>query len=369
MGSMKIPISCPVFGEEEEAALLRTFRTGHWAAGIEVSRLEEELAASIGAKHAIAVANGSLALEAALLALGIGRGCEVVTTPLSFFATTEAIIRVGATPVFADVDPDTYNLAPTSVEEVLTSRTAALLPVHLFGRPCPMDELDAIAARNGLVVLQDACQAIGARYQGRYIGANGTSCFSFYGSKNVTCGEGGAVLTNDEAVADRIRSLRSHGASKDAYLHESVGTNLRMTDLQAAILRVQLQRLPSITGSRQDNSRTLSNHLCNERNIRLPIADDRIFLSSWHQYTIRVPRHRRSAIIEEMRRGGIESRVYYPKLIPTLPAMASMSPLQRTGCLNHAERAVTEVLSLPVHPRVSRNDIEYMAGRLSKALL
>src|SRR5712691_7386398 len=235
-----IPIAHPLLGAEEEDAVLAVLRSGQLTQGERVAAFERRFAELCQVQEAIAVSSGTAALHLALIAHEIGYGDEVITTPFSFAATANAILLVGATPVFVDIDPDTYNIDPVCVEAAITPRTKAILPVHLYGNPCDMQRLEAIARANHLVIIEDACQAHGASIKGKPVGGFGTGCFSFYATKNITTGEGGMVTTNDPVIAERVRLLRSHG-QQERYKHHALGYNLRMTELQGALGVVQVE--------------------------------------------------------------------------------------------------------------------------------
>ena len=229
-----IPISKPYIGDAERQAVLEVLDSGMLAQGPKTALLEAKFAAVCGVKHAVATSNGTTALYLALLAHGIGPGDEVITTPFTFIASVNSIIFTGARPVFADIDPETFNISPARVESAITPRTRAIMPVHLFGLPCDMNALTDIARRHGLSLIEDAAQAVGADYHGRRVGSFGTGCFSLYATKNVMSGEGGMITTDDEAIANQCRLLRSHGMAR-RYYHDMLGYNFRLTDLHAAI--------------------------------------------------------------------------------------------------------------------------------------
>src|SRR5579863_8916690 len=237
-----IPIAQPLLGSEESDAILRVLASGQLAQGEHVAAFERRFAEVCHVREAVAVSSGTAALHLALLAHGIGQGDEVITTPFSFAATANVILLVGATPVFVDIERDTYNLDPMLVEATITPRTKAILPVHLYGNPCAMPQLQAIAKTHNIVLIEDACQAHAAAIDGKPVGSFGIGCFSFYPTKNMTTGEGGMITTNDPAVAERLRLLRNHG-QKERYSHTTLGYNLRMTDMQAAIGLVQIEKL------------------------------------------------------------------------------------------------------------------------------
>lgn len=255
-----IPISLPLLGEEEKRAVLETIDSGQLAQGRRVKAFEEAFAAVCGVRHAIATSSGTTALHAAVLAHGIGPGDEVITTPFTFIASANAAIFVGARPVFVDIDERTYNIDPGRIEAAISPRTKAILPVHLFGNPCDMETIMDIAAKHGLVVIEDACQAHGATVGGRKVGSFGTGCFSFYPTKNITTAEGGIITTNDDELADRVRLIRSHG-QRERYYHEMIGYNFRMTEIQAAIGLVQLGKLEQFNVARRTHAEYLTARL------------------------------------------------------------------------------------------------------------
>jgi perosamine synthetase len=327
--------------------------SGQLSQGAEVDALETEFAAALGARHAVAVSSGSAGLELALRAIGIGAGDEVITSPFTFFSSVASILRTGATPVFADIDPVSHNLDPHQVRDAITRRTAAIMPVHLYGRPCDMNALLEVAKLHSLELIEDACQAIGARYLGRSVGTFGVGCFSFYGSKNITCGEGGMITVSGGALAERLRALRSHGATK-TYMHRETSSNFRLTDLQATVLRVQLSRLAAITRRRQQIAR-LYDRLIASNSVICPPSNDGQYESCYHLYTLRIPSGRR-ALQRRLAAGGVESRVYYPR--PAYDQQAWPGPDYQ---LKNAEQSARQVLSIPMFPALSRSQTELVA--------
>jgi dTDP-4-amino-4,6-dideoxygalactose transaminase len=283
----------PVHDEREIDAVTEVVRSGHWGAltGTQVKAFECEFAAFQGARHAVAVVNGTAALEVALRAQGLQPGDEVITTPYTFIATPNAALLVGALPVFVDIEPDTYLLDPAQIEAAITPRTRAIMPVHLFGCPANMDAICEIAARHGLAVVEDACQAWGAAWRGRPVGATGAAgAFSFQASKNVTAGEGGLIVTNDDALAERVWSLHNVGRRPGGawYEHVRVGWNYRMTEWQGAILRVQLARLPEQMTARSANAAYLTAELAQLGPGLTPLrVDERVTAHAWHIYALR----------------------------------------------------------------------------------
>ena len=344
-----IPISVPLLGAEEKQAVLEAIDSGQLAQGARVEAFERAFAAYCGVKHAIATSSGTTALQTAVLAHGIGPDDEVVTTPFTFIASANAVVFARAKPVFADIHKRSYNLDPCLIEQVITPRTRAILPVHLFGNPCDMESIVRIAMRFGLAVIEDACQAHGAVVDGRKVGSFGTGCFSFYPTKNVTTAEGGMITTNDDELADRARLIRSHG-QRQRYYHESIGYNFRMTEIQAAIGLVQLGRLEGFVEKRRANAAYLTSRL---QGVVTPMESPGS-RHVYHQYTIRVVEGR-DGLAEHLHARGIGTSVYYP-----LPVHKQVA-YQKLGYADQlpvAESACKEVLSLPVHPALSQEDLE-----------
>jgi len=352
----------PIIGLEEQAAVAAVLASGQLAQGPRVAEFEERFAAYCGVGHAVAVSSGTMALWLALLAHDIGPGDEVITTPFSFIATGNAILYAGATPVFVDIDPETFNIDPAQVEAAITSRTRAILPVHLYGLPCDMPRLMAIAARHHLAVIEDACQAHGAAIDGRRAGSFGTGCFSFYATKNMTTGEGGMLTTDDAAVADRARVLRAHGM-RQRYYHERLGYNFRMTDVQAALGLVQLERLPTLTTRRRANALFFGSALGDQPELFLPHVEPG-YEHVYHQYTIRVP-GTRDAFREGMTARGVGTDVYYPR---TIPRQDVYRDLGYSDFLPVAEAATQEVVSLPIHPALSPTELEQIAYAVAETV-
>jgi dTDP-4-amino-4,6-dideoxygalactose transaminase len=352
--SAEVPIAAPDVGPAEQSALERVLDDGQLADGEEVRRFEEEFATYCGANYASATTNGTTALRLALEALGIGPGDEVVTSPLSFVASANAIRHAGADPVFADVDPATLTLDPHAVERVVrdSEDVVAVLPVHLYGHPAWMNHLLDVAADNGLYVVEDACQAHGAEFDGSRVGAIGdAAAFSFYPTKNMTAGEGGMVTTHRGDVADRVARLADHGRTS-GYEHAEVGYNCRMTSLCAAIGRAQLEKLTDYNLARRGNAAYLDARLT-ETSVETP-PDDGIARPVYHQYTVR--HDDRDALADHLAAAGVGTAVYYPTPIHHQPAYDDVE----ASC-PVAERAADRVLSLPVHPAVGQPDLERIA--------
>lgn len=361
-----IRVSQPHFGPEVERQVLKVLRGGQLAQGPMVARLEELAGEMAGVAHAVALCNGTAALETALELVGLGSGDEVITTPLTFPATLNAILRSGATARFADVAPD-FTLEPESVRVLVGPRTRALLPVHLFGLTADMGVLAGLAQSHGLAVVEDASQAHGAECDGRRAGSFGLGCFSFYATKNVAGGEGGLLTTSDDELARRARLLRNQGMDGLTRHPELVGRNLRMTDLQAAVAIPGLQRLQETTARRQANARTLSGLLHEIKGLGLPVPPPRR-RHVWHQYTVVLPDGSdRAAVQARMREAGIETAVHYARLVWDHTAYIDHPGVRRDE--TPAARSILQRwLSLPVHPRLGDGDLERIAAALRAAL-
>ena len=348
-------MSRPWIGPEEEAAVIEVLRSGMLAQGPRVAAFEDAFAHLIGVRHAIATSSGTTALHVALIAHGIGPGDEVITSPFTFIASVNAILFTGATPVFADIDEPSFNIDPTEIERVVTKRTRALMPVHLYGQPCDMNEICAIAKEHGLAIVEDAAQAVGATYQGRPVGSFGTGVFSLYATKNVMTGEGGVITTDDDAIADQARLLRNHGM-RARYEYEMLGYNFRMTDLQAAIGLAQLNRLPEATRRRQSNADFLTSRLKGVVTPAVKPGREHV----WHQYTVRLPsRVPRDTALRDLQAAGIGTGIFYPKGAHRFDHVAKAVPVPELPVTDHAAQSV---ISLPVHPQLSRMDLELIAA-------
>jgi dTDP-4-amino-4,6-dideoxygalactose transaminase len=342
---------------EIDDALARVLDSGRFILGPEVEALEGELAARLQAPHCVAVANGTEALQLALEALGLAPGDEVVTSPLTAAFTALAILRAGGRPVFADVDPATLNLAPEAVARALTPRTRAVMPVHLYGHPADLGPLLALSAERGVAVVEDACQAVGARYEGRPVGClSGIGALSFYPTKNLgALGDGGAVLLRDADQALRVRQLRNGGQS-DRYRHEVVGLNSRLDEMQAAVLRVGLRHLPAWTARRRELAAVYFRELAGAK-VTLPV--ERPYATAvYHLFVVRHPR--RDELMARLKERGVETLIHYPFPLHLQPAFASLqgSP----GDCPVAEAAAREILSLPLHPGMTDDDARFVAA-------
>lgn len=344
-----------------DAAVRRVIESQFFILGPEVEALEREIAEYCGSVHAIGVSSGTDALLVALMAFDIGPGDEVLTTPFTFFATAGTIVRLGARPVFVDIDPHTFNVDPAAFVQALTPGTRALLPVHLFGRCMELDEINAAAQARGLPVIEDAAQAIGATdAAGRRAGAVGTvGCFSFFPTKNLGgFGDGGLVTSNDAAVADRIEMLRVHGM-RPKYVHHVVGGNFRLDALQAAVLRVKLPHLDRWSAARRRNAELYRSLFTEAR-----LDDGRVRLPAdvpghiYNQFVIRVDE--RDALREHLSRAGVGSEIYYPIPLHLQECFRSLG--YGPGDFPHAETAAREVLALPIYPELAVDDIAWVVA-------
>jgi dTDP-4-amino-4,6-dideoxygalactose transaminase len=341
-------------GEEETAAVNRVLRSGRLVQGVEVAAFEEEFAALVGGRACVAVNSGTSALHLGLLAAGIGRGDEVVVPSFTFAATANAVAMTGATPVFADIEPDSFCLDPGAVAAAVTERTVAVVPVHLYGHPVRWDALADVAERHGLLLLEDAAQAHGASYDGIPVGALGDlAAFSFYATKNMTTGEGGMVVCRDQDTARRVRLLRNQGMEQ-RYRNEVAGLNNRMTDLAAAMGRVQLQRLPDWNEERRAVAKSYDAQLAGVVTPTVAPKAEPV----WHQYTVRSTD--RDALAARLDARGIDSAVYYPVPTHRLPAYDERVELPET------ERAAREVLSLPIRPGLTDEEIARVVAAVNE---
>lgn len=347
-------------------AVERVLASQQFVLGPEVAALEKEIAEYSGTKFAIGCASGSDALLLALMALDLQPGDEVVTTPFSFFATASAITRLGGVPRFVDIDPQTYNIDPSLIEAAITPRTRAIMPVHLYGHCSDMDATLAIAARNGLPVVEDAAQAIGAEDKGRRAGSMGQiACFSFYPTKNLGgAGDGGMLVTNDAGLAERLRRLRVHGGATE-YHHDEVGINSRLDSIQAAILRVKLKYLDEWSAARRKKAEFYTELLA-EADLPIEIVPPFVAPTSrhiFHQYVVRIPEHR-DAIMKHLAQHGVGSKIYYPVPLHLQQCFAFLG--YRMGAFPEAERAALETLALPCFPELTTDQQRHVVEVLSK---
>ena len=348
-----IPISKPIIGEEEERLVIEVLKSGHLAQGQKVEEFEKKFADYIGVKYAIATNSGTSALHTALLANGIGQNDEVITTAFTFIASVNSIAYCRAKPVFADIEEGTFNIDASLIESKITNKTKAIMPVHLYGNPCNMDAIKDIADKNNLLIIEDACQAHGASYNGKKVGSFGTGCFSFYPSKNITTGEGGIITTDNANAAEKCRLLRNHG-SKVRYYHELIGYNYRMTDLAAAIGIAQLKKLDSFNKKRKENADYLTKSLSKIPWIITPKIKNGC-VHAFHQYTIRIVGKKRDDVAKFLEQKGIQASVYYP-----VPATLQKIYENIKVKLPVSEKLAKEVLSIPVHPALSKEDLNHI---------
>jgi dTDP-4-amino-4,6-dideoxygalactose transaminase len=361
----------PKVGEEEAQAVLDVVRNGPLTnalgRGPKVLEFEENYAKFAGVKHAVAVNNGTVALNAALLAVGIKQGDEVIVPSFTFIATAEAVVFTGAKVVFADIDSETYTLSPEAVERAVTSRTRAIIPVDLYGYSADMKSLREIAEKYGLALIEDAAQAHGATYQGKPVGCFAdAACWSLYASKNITTGEGGVITTDDDELDETLRLIRNHG-EREKYTSVLMGNNYRMPEMEAAIGVVQLRKLSSFVAKRRQNAQQLSKMLQRSKRLKLP-SETESNQHSWYLYTVRLidgTEEERNLILRELKRKEIGAEAYYVNPVNTMEFYRN----NYGDCkLPETEKAAKQVFSLPVHPNVTSEQINYI-GRTLLALL
>ncbi len=346
---------------EIDAAIHEVLDSGQFIQGKQVGELECEIAGYLGVKYAVACASGTDALQIALMALAVGPGDEVITTPFTFVATAETIGILGARPVYVDIDPLTYNINPELIERAITPRTKAVLPVHLYGQPADLDPILAVAGKHGLKVIEDSAQAFGASYKGRKVSSFGDiGCISFFPSKNLGCfGDGGMVVTNDKALAEAMHMIASHG-SRVRYYHEILGVNSRLDTLQAAILKVKLKYLEQWNTARQ-HAAARYDELLKGTEVRIPYIapyGQHIF----HQYTVRAPR--RDGLDEHLKEKGIPHAIYYPVPLHLQQAFAMAG--NKKGDFPVSEKAADEVISLPMHTELTEEQQAFITDEVKE---
>ncbi len=365
---MTVPISSVQLGEDEQQLVLEVLQSGRLAQGPMVARLEEAFTKLIGTRHAVATSSGTTALVAAIEALDLQPGDEVLTSPFTFAATLNAILEAGATATFADIGGD-FALDPDAVTASLSPRTRALVPVHLYGLPADMDALSPLADLHGLAVVEDAAQAVGACIGGRAVGSFGLGCFSLYATKNITTGEGGMITTDDDALADRIRLLRNQG-SRVRYQYEIPGHNYRMTELQAAVGIPQMQRFDAMCAKRRSNAEFLLDALVDVPGLVLPsVPEGRTHV--WHQFTVRVAEvngRDRDGLADALAERGIDTGAYYPRVVFDYPCYLD-HPNVKVADVPRARAAAAQVLSLPVHPGLDEEQLRTVADAVRAVLV
>jgi perosamine synthetase len=349
-----IPVAKPLIGRDDIRAVVRVMKSGGLAQGPQVLKFEQEFSNFVGGRECIAVNSGTSALHLALLALGIGPGDEVIVPSFTFAATANSVALTGATPVFVDIDPITYNINPDLIQAAITPKTKAIQVVHLYGLPADMPRISEISKKHNLLLIEDAAQAHLAEVNGQRVGTFGdAAAFSFYPTKNMTSGEGGMIVLNDVDVARACRLYRNQGMEQ-RYQNEVVGFNLRMTDIHAAIGISQLAKVSKWTDQRKANAQYLNSNI--ER-VESPIAPNG-FSHVYHQYTVRI-RKNRDLFSKKLSELGIGNSVYYPTQVHKLPSFASSLDLPNT------QFATEQVLSLPVHPSLSKKDLKRIADAVN----
>ena len=350
--------------DEIAEAVNKVLREGKYILGPEVSALEERLAASCGAPYGIGVASGTDALVLAVVAAGIGEGDEVITTPFTFIATIEAVIRAGAKPVFADIDPKTYNMDPSAIESKITAKTKAVIPVHLYGLPCDMDGIMNIAKKHGLKVIEDCAQSFGAAIGGRVTGSFGDfGCFSFFPAKNLGCyGDGGMIVTNDEGYARKLKLLRMHGFSAD-YDYRLHGFNSRLDTIQAAIVNIKMNHIDGWIEKRIRHAGRYAEGLKDIGEIIPPFIPDG-YKHAMNYYALRIAggRETRDSLKKYLTENGIGNNIYYPLSLHLQPICADMG--YKKGDYPVSEKTQDEIISLPMYPELEAEKIDFICGKI-----
>ena len=363
MSEIKVPIAKPIIGDKEIENVVEVLKSGMIAQGPKVEEFEQKFAEWVGAEYGIAVNSGTAALHVALLACGIGEGDEVITTPFTFIASGNSILYTGARPVFADIDMKTYTLNPDSIEDLITEKTKAIMPVQLYGQSADMDRINEIAEKYGLIVIEDAAQAHGAAYNGQKVGSIGDmSCFSFYPTKNMTTSEGGIITTDDEELAEKARIFRAHGATV-RYHHDAIGYNFRMTDISAAIGLAQLENIDEFNEKRIANAAYLNEGLKDVDGVITPYCADGS-KHVYHQYTIRVEKGDRDDWVDIINDCGVGTGIHYPIPLYNQPIYRALGI---EGNCPNAELAADNVISLPVHPSLSKEDLDIVIEAVKTA--
>ncbi|HNR44594.1 MAG TPA: DegT/DnrJ/EryC1/StrS family aminotransferase [Methanofastidiosum sp.] len=348
-----IPIAKPSIAQEEIEAVKSVLMSGNIAQSKKVDEFEKQFADYIGTEHAISTSNGTTALHVALLSNGIGKGNEVITTSFTFVATANSVLFTGAKPVFVDIDPNSFNLDASLIEDKITEKTRAIMPVHLYGQAADLKAINEICEDHNLILIEDAAQAHGAKFDGKKVGSFGTGCFSFYPTKNMTTSEGGMITTNDKSVYEKARKYRNHGQEK-RYYYDALGFNFRMTDICAAIGICQLKKLDGFNKTRQKNAEYFSKKLSKLDYLQCPKTTpnkEHVF----HQYTLRIKDGRRDEVIQGLEKAGIGYGIYYPMPLHKQPLYIELGYKDK---LIETEKAAGEVISIPVHPLLNKEEIE-----------
>ena len=357
-----ISIASPMIDETSIAAVVDVLKSGMLVQGDRVEQFERNFASYIGTKCAVAVNSGTAALHTALLALGISSGDEVITTPFSFIASANSILFCGAKPVFVDIDERTFNIDTRLIEEKITPRTKAILVVHLYGQSCDMKEIIKLCNKHNLKLVEDACQAHGAEYDGTRVGSFGTGCFSFYATKNMSTAEGGMITTSDPEVAKRARMIRSQG-QKERYFHEIIGYNYRMNEVSAALGICALERLDEYNALRSQNASVLSSRIGKIKGVSTPFVITGV-KHVFHQFTIRVKSNfkiTRDELLQKLKENGIGGAVHYPMPIHKQKVFEDLG---YSDYLPVSEKAAEEVLSLPIHQSLAKEDLDSIASAI-----
>lgn len=352
-----IPIAKPSIAQEEMEAVKSVLMTGNIAQSKKVDEFEKQFADYIGAEYAISTSNGTTALHVALLSNGIGKGNEVITTSFTFVATANSVLFTGAKPVFVDIDSHSFNLDPSLIEDKITKKTKAIMPVHLYGQAADLKAINDICQDHNLILIEDAAQAHGAKFDGKKLGSFGTGCFSFYPTKNMTTSEGGMITTNDKSVYEKARKFRNHGQEK-RYYYDALGFNFRMTDICAAIGICQLNKLDGFNKIRQKNAEYYSKKLSKLDYLECPKTapnKEHVF----HQYTLRIKDGRRDEVIQGLEKAGIGYGIYYPMPLHKQPLYIELGYKDK---LKETEKAAEEVISIPVHPLLTKEEVEHIVS-------
>lgn len=352
------------YQDEIDSAIMEVVRSGKYINGPYVARFERAMESYLGVKHAIACASGTDALQLTLMAMDLKAGDEVITTPFTFAATTETIVLLGGVPVYVDIDPETYNLDVERIEERITARTRAIMPVHLFGQPANMTRIMEIARKHNLTVIEDAAQAVGAKWDGKMVcGIGDMAAISFYPSKNLGAfGDGGMVTTNDDNLAQSLRTIANHGSDRP-YYHDRLGVNSRLDAIQAAILNVKLQYLDSWNEARRHAAALYTQYFAAHSDIIKTPAVDRRAEHIWHQYSIVLPGGR-DRVIEHLKAAHVPYNIYYPVPLHLQSAYGHGEP----GEYPNAEYAAKNILALPMHSELTASDVEHIAHEVIAGL-